>query len=95
MPTGNVSKPGKMDGLAMTWKPLKASFNCQSVILSQATRAKMEARKYKLRQPFEGREALMYNTSWDDFTKAVKARKLPVGATWVAALGTVYGPARA
>ena len=38
------------------------------------------------------REVLHENINFDQFRKLSKAREIPVGASWVAALGIIYGP---
>jgi hypothetical protein len=42
---------------------------------------------------FRGRDILHKNVSFDEFKHMSKAGELPVGATWSAALGTVYAKA--
>jgi len=39
---------------------------------------------------FAGRAVLHKNVSFDEFKSLSKAGELPVGATWSAALGTIY-----
>lgn len=46
----------------------------------------------RARSEHAGREVLFENIDFDKWKRLSKDRMVPVGAVWVASLGTVYGP---
>lgn len=56
--------------------------------------APFEMTKHKMLQKYAGREVIRENVGFDDWKRMSTARQIPVGSTWVAALGVIFGPER-
>lgn len=54
--------------------------------------APFEVTKNKKLAEYRDHPVLFENIGYDEWKRLGKDRKLPVGATWVACLSTVYGP---
>lgn len=55
--------------------------------------APFEIKKQRLLGAHASRPVLFERVSFDQFKRLSQEKQLPVGASWVAALGIIYGPA--